>query len=839
MDNPDVPPGDALLTATTPAFFETTVLGTSFLYGPAQPILEPGKKYAFEVDAGTEALNISNPFDFDARKLRFKNSGRSEPCYFVYGSQGQSQVTGPVTSSSGPQISQITPDPKILPYCMVTGQLNYKFKPSPGNPGSGTSSQGSQSGQQNTQNTGGQNFSQSSSNFGVVTTSAQAQTGQLASILGYIDPTGSIPLGNVRVSLVVHYVMRSGSINGRDASGKVINRKDFALTSDDVYTTKFPDDGMVLKTTYTAADGSFSFSFVNADTTMGKTNDLMVSHSGEFGDVANGQIYKTIRLVVDNKYYCSPDVDIFVKPWEAADVGTLVSWVKSYDLIVNVKSTTSQFYDQKVGSGTALNDVDTRILRQGTVTGVPYNEGNIKNKIPPAAGRKKLVEATNSDMNGQAHFYNLVMHDPDNNSDRYYIDCKTSKTTGNINYKDIEKRYNPIYLKDKKNFPFNSLDKELVSSGTGGQGGIDLGPQYEEYGLGITFNSEFNVQTFQVDVDMYPELPRIYGKAIVTGMQDLVNFSNTMTDTTKSGVKVLLFSQYDSLNRVPASEHINSTLSIKTMYTGAYGKYSFEKLPLEIDLSGVKAGDPSTFKGKIVGPKRWLLAKPKGFGLWQKDVNVLKYGDQVKADISLYPDGIAMGYVVDEDGNPVKSSVKIEGYPAVNTGEANLITALALYKAKATGLGQIPPKSQLFVFYAPSSDNSKITIIPDDMSTYAPLDTSMRIAKMNDTNPGKVEKYVVRKIMHRVKFRVLGYSQPPGKLQLPPSPLKGVKVKIADILDDVSGITDPQGYVTLNFVNSGTDFKLDVMPPDDSDYPVAHTGLFQYSGYKGCFCERH
>ena len=114
---------------------------------------------------------------------------------------------------------------------------------------------------------------------------------------------------------------------------------------------------MVLKTTYTASDGSFSFLFVNTDTTMGKTSDLNISHSGEFGDQANGQVYKTIRLVVDNKYYCSPDVDIHVKPWESAELGTLVSWVKSYNLKVNVKSTTSTFYDQGMGGGSPLNNV--------------------------------------------------------------------------------------------------------------------------------------------------------------------------------------------------------------------------------------------------------------------------------------------------------------------------------------------------------------------------------------------------------------------------------------------------------------------------------------------------
>ena len=128
MDNPDVPPGDALLTATTPAFFETTVMGTSFLYGPGQPVLEEGKKYAFEVVAGTEALNITNPYDFDASKLRFKNNGRSAPCYFEYGKPESSGVTVQAASPGGPEYAQLTPDPKILPYSTVSGQLNYKFK---------------------------------------------------------------------------------------------------------------------------------------------------------------------------------------------------------------------------------------------------------------------------------------------------------------------------------------------------------------------------------------------------------------------------------------------------------------------------------------------------------------------------------------------------------------------------------------------------------------------------------------------------------------------------------------------------------------------------------------
>ena len=535
--------------------------------------------------------------------------------------------------------------------------------------------------------------------------------------------------------------------------------------------------------------------------------------------------------MVDNKYYCSPDVDFIIKPWENLDMGTLVSYVKSYNLTVNVISTTGTFYDQKAGAGGPLNDVDTKILRTGFIPGVPYDEGGVKNRTMVSASQKRPIEENTTGMDGKVTFINLVMHDPDNNSDRYYISCKTSKTSGNINYKDKEQKYSPIFLKDKLNFPFNSLAKELISNGN--SGGLNLGPQYQEYGSDVTFNSEFIVNTYQIDVQMYPELPRVYGQAFVTGMKDMVNVNNTMKDTTKDGVKIILFSQYGDYDNPP--EGTIKKLTISTTFTKGSGRFSFENLPIEQDLRGWKSGDPATYKGNIVGPHRWMLAKPNGFGLWQKDLNILKYGDQVKADVILYPDGIAMGYVQDENGNPVKASVKIEGYPAVKTGEGNLVTALALYKAKALGLSQIPPKSQLFVFLAPSANSAKVKIIPDDISSYVPLDTIMRIAKMNDTQPGQVVKFVVKKLMHRVRFRISGYSNPPGKLQLPPQPLKGVKVKIGNIIGDVSGVTDDQGYVTLNFVNSGTEFKLDIIPGDNSDYPLTHFGFNNVPGTKVVF----
>lgn len=65
---------DAMQSATTPPFFEQTVTGNAFLFGPAQPTLIAGRKYAFMVTA-------IDPF----RSTVFRNEGRSEVSSFTFG----------------------------------------------------------------------------------------------------------------------------------------------------------------------------------------------------------------------------------------------------------------------------------------------------------------------------------------------------------------------------------------------------------------------------------------------------------------------------------------------------------------------------------------------------------------------------------------------------------------------------------------------------------------------------------------------------------------------------------------------------------------------------------
>ncbi|MES2373938.1 MAG: hypothetical protein V4557_15265 [Bacteroidota bacterium] len=64
---------DAMNAKTTPAFFETVTNATIFLYGPAQPIMVPGRKYAWAVTALPGIQGTA-----------YKNGGRSEVRSFTY-----------------------------------------------------------------------------------------------------------------------------------------------------------------------------------------------------------------------------------------------------------------------------------------------------------------------------------------------------------------------------------------------------------------------------------------------------------------------------------------------------------------------------------------------------------------------------------------------------------------------------------------------------------------------------------------------------------------------------------------------------------------------------------
>ena len=87
----DRDPNDAMNATGHPGFYESTVFSTSLLYGPAEPALVEGKRYAFFVSA----IDPSG-------KTSYRNGGRSEVCSFVYKSRVTPVIPVPPSNNNNP-----------------------------------------------------------------------------------------------------------------------------------------------------------------------------------------------------------------------------------------------------------------------------------------------------------------------------------------------------------------------------------------------------------------------------------------------------------------------------------------------------------------------------------------------------------------------------------------------------------------------------------------------------------------------------------------------------------------------------------------------------------------
>ena len=108
-------PNNALQAATTPIFFERTVKFNTLLYGPADPPLVAGRKYAFMVTA-----------DDPMRKAVFRNGGRSAVQVFTYTGQAVNYTNTPTNTSQDGDLFFTYPN------ClrMINGKYS-KFKEEP------------------------------------------------------------------------------------------------------------------------------------------------------------------------------------------------------------------------------------------------------------------------------------------------------------------------------------------------------------------------------------------------------------------------------------------------------------------------------------------------------------------------------------------------------------------------------------------------------------------------------------------------------------------------------------------------------------------------------------
>ncbi len=108
-------PNDAILSATTPLFFQQIVTGSNLLlYGPAMPSLTPGRRYALMVAA-------KDPFN----SVTFRNNGRSAVTSFIYG-----DTTGMAANGAGSGATGTGSANSNIPSATLKGKLTWYYRKS-------------------------------------------------------------------------------------------------------------------------------------------------------------------------------------------------------------------------------------------------------------------------------------------------------------------------------------------------------------------------------------------------------------------------------------------------------------------------------------------------------------------------------------------------------------------------------------------------------------------------------------------------------------------------------------------------------------------------------------
>lgn len=563
------------------------------------------------------------------------------------------------------------------------------------------------------------------------------------------------PLKNIPVSLVVLYKF-TGTYAGKT--------KSFILNN--VYINNLPhgfqipaDNGQVLATGYTGNDGKFSLNFYNLDSVK-----VVEDHfANSYTDVQinyNGKLERVIRLVVQSPYYCSPDDDIKVQPWNNYDAGVLYSSVMNYNLKIKVRLDASflksrQFVECNPDS--TISGVNVALYRNYMNPDLPTDEAQGLNKQEVVQGNNMILVAKGiNGADGTITFNNCIRSSF--TDDHYVIRAWTSKKSGTANFSDLTYYYPCL----------NPAKRQQEAIMTHPQGIIVFNSEYyAESGKAIYYTQN----NYLVTVGMQPRNPRIDGRVI--------------SKAAPNGVKTAIVSLLEKSMKT-------SSTTTKVTVTDTMGYFSFENLIPEFD----KPNDPTA---NIVGPDRSLKIMKSGYKEYNQTLGVMKLGFQyVLPLISINPLGEGCFGIVrdsvpninndDLKGDPITAKVKIEGGPWVNTYNC--------YPYQCNW------PQQKFVINAPTGDNQKLTIVPFDPA-YPPRTFTVNIKKANDW----LGYFEFSKMVHKVKVRVV--HKKIALYNTLPAPVAGAQVTILNM----TKTTDASGYAYFEFTNNSiTNFTAKVTP---------------------------
>ncbi len=773
-------PNDAFLASTQPSFFEKTVNGNVYVYGPADPQLVVGRKYVWAVTALDQ---ISAGGRITKEGTAFRNGGRSEIRTFIYKDSNirdseKKEVKEPLSKKSKEPKKVINSDIKYDPkidikalYTQVAGRLLYAYPED-----------------YKLEKYGKESQILSASNF--TSKSLKRPNGgileQLYSTGSYLNPTPKAkPLKKVKVNLVMVYAYKgtdnlSGNMPLYDAGGgwKILTSlKDIDLLNYSVNGKNIDNEPItkVLATGYTNENGEFNLGFALKDTAnlvSFKVNEpdkeyYMPSYNSPTGKdttvvekgntITNKILKRTCILVVESPYYCSPFMMIDARPNDNISLPDQVALVKSFIMSINTKNDDQA--DQMGGVYGTLENINVEVFRMKPVDEtVPVEEGQ---NLPPSS-----IQALK--MGDYANVYPIAK------VDRVIAIGKTD-AQGKLlvpRVARIGSKKQDIFVahsySDKNTGVYNKADGIKTINAYGSNSSYSNGFD-GDFDKNLEFNAKYIYSTEEFELFMKSKLPFIRGKVVeqTKGLKNvLVILKQKKTGQNSSSGNFLT----DWLDDI--SEQSNNNIgSVKMIYTDKDGYFEFKDLQpgdykLEFSKDGYKTSFhpiDNTFIGLLMGQ-----------GYQTQEVNLI-------------PSGKVSACVTDEDGNKVLADLQVNDGAMYKTEEAWIFKGCASFPA-AAGKGK---KLKIF----PRSDE------------YFTEEYTIDINENGVTNI-PANTLIVRRRKHRINIIVKGTQ---GNDSMP---LEGATVQIKDI----TAKTDAKGKAYIAFESPGKSFLVRVKPAKGDNF---------------------
>lgn len=581
------------------------------------------------------------------------------------------------------------------------------------------------------------------------------------------------PLAYKTVKLVIKYVMVVKSTSsGVKAGGSAVENPPakIVLPFSEAVTLK-NDADKVLDVKTTDANGNFKFSFINPDS-MGL---FKKNHSYSGGSyVYYGDVYRVARVLVDDKYYLSPDDDIYIQPYENKTIGTLYSLLKSYSFQVTVKPSPDEKYSEQY-THQALNEMDVYILRKTRPFNLPSSEGSPK----PVPSQNKfgyeVIAKSKTGQNGKVIFKRLILNL--NPSDSYYLYAESNANAPHT------------YKAALGSFKFDYTVGIGGNQYTNGYAGtIEHKDPYKNYGnilVGINdysiFNEEYEHPVVTRNFYALPLFPEIKGRVV----------RSDITGKGIDGAAVKLF----NMSKVPMEVELEKK-------SNPNGDFEFKYLNVQYNPNPPY---------EINAPKRMLVIQANGFkwhfqNIQGKGANgALTMGQKINlGSIGLDPNATVHGFIADEDGNGIYTKIKIGDSPE--------------YTVNPNWLYQPFPKPPIlkpgeFEFPVAKLNNQMMVVRPVYNQASYIIDTTYINIDKNNKDLDTIKIY--RKL-HRMRFVVV--EETPGKPVYQWPKIQSAKVKVQALGTFLEKTTNQIGQANFEFGNDAAEFKIIVEAPDGKYY---------------------